>query len=335
MIRTLSKLALIVPVLLFANLARAQWLFEDLHPATVIGSSQAIGVFANEQVGFVDSNASIWHGTAASWSSPSDGFMTATDGTQQVGWSMDTTTGLVSATRWSNGTRTFLTNLPKAEGSGLYAVYGRTYGGYYVLGGNWLAAYWTRPNRPVSLHPPGMVSSLVEAATAKFQAGRICPVSPAECFAAVWRGGKVSSVTNVHPSGYVDSNIRGMDGSTAVGWVTSSSNSQIQAGFWNVSTGSFTLVHAPGWFSSGLNGVSRNWGAGVIVQTSGDEPHAYVWDLQNSSNNVDLHAVLPAGQYSSSAAFGIWRNTAGSTYVVGMATSATDFAQHAMLWYIP
>ena len=331
---TWCKLVWIVVVLLFANLAQAQWLFEDLYPASGTGLSQAVGVFANEQVGFVESSASIWHGTAASWTSPSDGFMTATDGTQQVGWSMDTT-GMVSAARWSNGTITFLTNLPNAEGSGLYAVNGRSYGGYSVLNGSSLATYWTRQNKPVSLHPPGMDSSLIEAITAKHQAGRICPVSPSECFAAVWRGGKASSVTNVHPSGYVDSNIRGMEGTTGVGWVTSFSNSQIQAGFWDVSTGFFTNVHPPGWWSSGLNGVSRNWGAGAVVINSGDGPHAYVWDLQNSNNNVDLHAVLPVGQYSDSAAFGIWRNNVGVTYVVGMATSTSDLQQHAMLWYIP
>jgi hypothetical protein len=319
----------VVVCVLFAGLAQAQWLVEDLYPASGTGVSQAIGVFANEQCGFVDSNASIWHGTAASWTSPSSGFMTATDGTQQVGWSMQIGGGVFAA-RWVNGTLSFLTNLSGAQGSGLYALFGKIYGGYNVINGKWEAVYWTRPNRPVSLHPPGYDSSLVEAVSKSMQAGRICPVS--ECFAATWRG-RASTVTNLHPSGFVDSNIRGMQGNTAVGWATNSFG-QMHAIFWNLSNGTYTDAHPAG-EASGLNAVSNNWGAGAMWPVSTSGPHAFVWDLLNSNNNADLHSFLPAGLYSDSAAFGIWRNTAGSTYVVGMATSTSDLQQHAMLWYIP
>jgi hypothetical protein len=116
-----------------------------------------------------------------------------------------------------------------------------------------------------------------------------------------------------------------MDGNTAVGWVTLPGGIN-HAGIWNLSSGQFIDAN-PG-YSSAMNGAHGIFYVGVVWDNNG-VAHATMWDV--SGNITDLHNVLPAGQYSDSSAFGVWQSS-GYIYVGGLAISAADGNQHAILW---
>jgi hypothetical protein len=333
---TMKKIILLIAFLFLGRILYAQqWYTQDLHPPIAGTFSQVLGVSDKVQVGALYATngifASSWNGTPAGFLSHGNGSFYATDGTQYVGTLSNAGIGPFAAV-WANGVTTFLAQPPKTVESHAYAVYGKVYGGYYIdTLGSQKAVFWPTRNTAVVMHPTNYQTSAILGVTKYWQVGQICNPNYPDCEAAVWHL-SASSVRSLHPPGYTGSTIRALSGNTGVGW-TVDSFWNLRATTWDLVSGAFKDVHPPGHYSSGINAVYRNLAVGGDQPTTFDPYHAYLWDLNNAANNIDLHYLLPVGQYSNSAAFAIWRDSTGNIFVGGYATSVADGQWHAMLWY--
>jgi hypothetical protein len=133
-----------------------------------------------------------------------------------------------------------------------------------------------------------------------------------------------NSWIDLHPSGATSSWAESISDDCQVGWAIFDNGQTYKVGMWRGNASSWTDLTPTGAnFCYGL-------GTDGDVQVGGfsyNNIHAGMWS-GSADSSIDLHALLPAGEYINSAAYGVdvWGE---STSIVGWA----EYSSHqAMLW---
>ena len=322
--------------------AFAGWTVVSLHPAGAEGSC-ANGVSGGQQVGYAwfsgKYHAGLWSGTAGSWMDLNPAWANhskanGVSGGQQVGWAFQATAPSESnnhAILWSGGSWVDLHPARAGEwawSSKAYGVSGGQQVGWATFGGHGTAALWSGSAASwVDLNPGGPypggswascaygVSGGQQVGWAEIESGR---------HAALWSGSAASWV-DLNPPGATYSNAYGISGGQKVGDAAFEQFGldNYHAGLWSGTAGSWVDLNPSGATSSSATGVSG--GKQVGFATIGSNKHASLWS-GTAASWVDLHALLPAGEYTESCAYGI-DVSAGEIWVAGHA----DY--EAMLWH--
>lgn len=257
----------------------------DLHPATAY-MSEALGVSALQQVGFVtfpghtyEDHASLWSGTAESWVdlAPPGAYVSRALGVaagQQVGY-VDFRAGLWSGT----------------------------------------AASW------VDLHPASALSSQARGTSGTRQVGLALvgdPNSPIS-HASLWSG-TAQSWVDLHPANALVSQANAVSGAQQVGWAWFQGGGGPNAGMWNGGASSWVNLHPAGVVGeSDARATNGTFQAGTVIYAVwnpdlGDwdgELHASLWH-GTSSSWEDLRYATPGGLAEASS---VWAD-ASTLYVL-------------------
>lgn len=274
--------------------AFAGWTVVSLHPAGAEGSC-ANGVSGGQQVGYAwfsgKYHAGLWSGTAGSWMDLNPAWANhskanGVSGGQQVGWAFQAT-----APSESNN----------------HAI--------LWSGGSWVDLHPARAGEWAWSSKAYGVSGGQQVGWATFGGHGT---------AGLWSGSAASWV-DLNPPGATYSNAYGISGGQKVGDAAFEQFGldNYHAGLWSGTAGSWVDLNPSGATSSSATGVSG--GKQVGFATIGSNKHASLWS-GTAASWVDLHALLPAGEYTESCAYGI-DVSAGEIWVAGHA----DY--EAMLWH--
>jgi hypothetical protein len=323
-----------------------QWTAINLHPAGAT-SSVAEDVEGVVQIGTldVDQKAVVWRSSA--WSvrslNPGANFRStgrAIDGGQQVGQA-GALTSPGRAALWNGTAQSWVDlhpyHVPDMGITLAYTKHGSTVGGIYSVAGGPIfqlgkPCIWTdgTPESWVSLLPAGYTYGEVLGIFGNQQVGSTNDEFLGK--AAMWHG-TAESFVDLNPPEAFASVAACTDGTHQYGAVgVLAPVPGIFAARWSGTASSWEDMGQPeGWFG-GIYAVHGGWKAGSIQSPEGTEERAMVW-TGGPGSYVDLHDALPAGAYSMSVAFGIWRHMeSGTTYVVGSATNAETLNTEAMMW---
>jgi hypothetical protein len=334
---------------MLAPTVRAQYTAIDLHPVGVAGSSKALDLRLGQQVGFVNSVAARWTGTAASYISINPGANSiayGTDGVQHVGFSGGVPNPGIfgSAVTYSGATPGIQYDLTPAppptpyNGSVAMAVFaGEQVGIVYddpnnIVGGR--AAMWYDSGSPIyNLQPAGAFGSIAYSTHFGQQAGSVVMPfnSSSRVEASVWYGSAASRVS-LHPAGAIQSEALDThfsnSQSTQVGYVQTVTGRR--AALWNSTAASWVDLHpnSPTISESVAVGVFNNLRVGYVIRNGANR--ATLW-TGSSNVSFDLHQFLPSGVWAGSSAEDVWIDNAGYIHIAGWVTDGGSIT-HAYLW---
>lgn len=322
-------------------LAHAQWRYTNLHPAGSV-QSQAAGVGAGGQAGFVQvgptmghMRASVWNGTSA-WVNLHPPGMDysmghgAGDG-QQVGEAV--LGGVTHASLWMGTAASWIDLQPAGASSSIAwgAGGGKQVGVARVLVGH--AALWSGTAASwIDLNPPphpitGMeYSSEAYGTDGPSQVGYVYVAGYNN--AALWRG-TAGSWVNLHPASAINSYALGVSGTEQVGYTYGADNIH-RASLWTGSAGSWVDLNPAGAAWSFANGVHNGEQVGRAMINGNF--HASFW-TGTAASWVDLQSFMPAN-FLTSEAYAIWHDGI-LTYVTGYAYNTATTRGEAILWWRP
>jgi len=289
-------------------------------------NSVAYGTSGSQQVGFGDSGALLWSGTASSAVNLDGSVAFGNSGSQQVGFGQGFESGRRHALLWS-GTASSVVDLNPSgfiwsEG---FAISGNQQVGYgYTIatGLDPHALLWSgTASSAVDLTPSGFTWTAAQGTSGTQQVG------VGNGHALLWSG-TASSAVDLNPSGFGVSYGQGISGNQQVGWgYGPATGNDYHALLWSgtadsaVDLNPIGLEGSYGFAISGGQQVGAGWGP-----PTGNNTHALLWS-GTANSVVDLHSFL-SSDYSASYAEGI--DTNGN--IVGMAIYIPTGSYHAMLW---
>ncbi len=311
----------------------AIYCFTDLHPAGS-ADSQAYGVSGNQQVGWGDSGALLWSGTARSAVELGGSTCFGTSGSQQIGYAYISPPGTSHALLWSSTANSVVDMNPSGfRYSECFAISGIQQVGYAYPnhGPDAHAILWSgTPGSAVDLTPTGFTFAVASGISRSQVVGEGWgPATGDGVHAILWPGASASNVIDLHPSGFVQSEATGISGSQQVGFGfgrLSNGNIFVHALVWSGTASSVVDLNPRGITDSYASGTSGNQQVGDgSGPATGDNSHALLWS-GTADSVVDLHSFL-ASDYSASSANGI--DTNGN--IVGLAYLPSGHT-HAILW---
>lgn len=223
-------------------------------------------------------------------------------GSQQVGYGFLSGVSQYHALLW-NGSASSVVDLNPAgySYSRAEATDGSQQGGAVNAGtGGVRAAMWSgSASSVVHLHPAGYHSSLVVGIGGGQQVGYSTLPSSTTLFRAMVWTGTVESATDLHVSGFTDTFAIGVGGGRQVGYGKPTSGpASTRALMWSGSAESVVDLHPTGFTTSVAYATNGD------VQVGDGGPGAAAW-RGSAGSYINLHALLPAGGWSSSRATSI------------------------------
>jgi len=329
------------------------WTAMSLHPSGA-SWSRINGVSQTQQVGQVSfpvpggsaDRASLWTGTAQSWTSLQPGgtgfgpsVALGAAGGQQVGNVFDGSNGdaelLASVWNSTSGSWQSLHPFPSLPRvSSLTATDGTRQVGWIDDRGGPKASLWAGTAQSwISLHPAGLRTSQALGMAGMQQVGWADGAQLTNRKASLWNGAATTWV-NLHPSASPSnfaSEARGTSGTHQVGYVTlwNGFNTFTAASLWNGDATSWVNLNPLGANSSEASAIAG--GLQVGFSSFGDLTRAGVW---SGSAESWLALPLPGGSWDWTRASSVW--TDGTwTYVGGSGFNLATGREEAILWTIP
>jgi hypothetical protein len=315
---------------LIAASAHGQWTVVSLHSS---GFDDSAGLAGHGQYQGGTASLSglpqavLWNGSSQSWQSLSpgiSGMVLGMDGATQVGqvasW----------ACMWSGTAQSRVILHPSgADGSAALGTWGDQQAGYSwsIAANAQHAALWRGTALShINLHPAGAVRSEATAVAAGQQGGAAFynVFGTPHPRAALWSG-TAESYTELHPGGASSSGVYGMAPGQQVGGVMFPSSSS-HAALWTGTATSFVDLHPS---NASYSLAYATCGSAQVGYAGLAVPSAVIW-FGSASSMVNLHALLPAGEFFQSHARAV-SFVDGQYYVVGTATRIGGSDQ-AWLW---
>lgn len=339
-------------LLAVAGAARADWTVTVLHPAGATESS-ANGVAVHEGVlqqagGAVfggASHAALWTGSAASFVDlhPAGDYTASAaygiGGGQQVGVAAVVIPSFGTfqfAALWTGTATSYVSIAPSGGNSVAFGV-----AGGQQVGSLTEHAYPNDESGCVWSGTPSQTTfnaDEVRATDGTQQVGNSGGCSFFSCYgeAYLWTGTIESRVT-LNPAGAYTAGATGVHGGQQVGWVKMGSLfDPVHAAMWMGTAASHVDLHPSGANDSQATAV--HWGVQVgsakvldpDIDPNNALDRASLW-TGNAASWTDLHEALPAGEYYSSKAQGVWSDLSG-TYVVGSGVRMGSGETVALMW---
>ncbi|NVN92519.1 MAG: carboxypeptidase regulatory-like domain-containing protein [Desulfuromonadales bacterium] len=226
--------------------------------------------------------------------------------------------GLNHAALWTGGIAPYTLqdlNIQDLKLGGAYAISGSETVG--AAGSN--AVLWTGTTASTAVNLP--VSGVGYGSDVAFGvSGNVIVGRSAAQHAMIWTGSNWTTLIDMHPAGYLNSEALGVSGANTVGDARNS-NGDTHAFLWTGTTNPIRHDLTPTGYTGAANAVSGNNIVGVVF--NGTANHAALWTGTTSESFVDLHPSA----FSSSQALAISGSTA-----VGYGYLANGVTTHALLW---
>ncbi len=326
-----AKLALI-PLILTASAARAQWTVSILHPTGATQSS-ALGVSTTQQVGFLSGTsdtAALWLGTAASYltlhpAGATDSHANAAAATQQVGDAF--ASGQLRASLWTGSAASWIDLSPTgtfrsvALGTNGVQQVGVARVGLFDHASSWTgtAASWT------DLHPAAANNSTAFAVYGNTQVGSA--VISNVLHACSWTGSAATFV-DLHPTGIgaTGSEARAVQLGRIAGYAAGVGGHTSHACYWDGPA--FVDLNPAGSTESQALGTSGGIQVGY-VRIAGGQSIASLW--RNTAASWENLSLFLPGSWVATRAEQITRS--GANYlVVGHGFNLATNRREAVLW---
>lgn len=225
----------------------------DLTPSGSQNGGLIYGMAGDEQVGYFNGRAGVWHGSAATyadlnpaWAVTSGAY--ATNGTQQTGWARSLGEQLDHAMLWSGSASSAVDLTPAgATGADAYAISATRQGGQVRLPSPptaiFHAALWNGTAASfIDMNPAGAGASCITGMWGDQQAGW-SQFPLVYQHATIWSGTAQSAIDlHPHPDGL--SILYATCGSAQVGYVSTSISGGPHAGIWFGTAASFLDLHS-------------------------------------------------------------------------------------------
>lgn len=315
--------------LVFVTCANADVTFVNLNPAGA-SASYCYAVDGGRQVGEsvvgLDGVASLWSGTAASWTG-----LNPVGVTSAVAWDVHgnqmagqvNLSGSARAALWDNGTLINLHPVSGASSSQVYGLSATQQAGYIRSGVVNRASVWsgTAASR-VDLHPTGSTLSKAMGVDAGQQVG--FAIFGGSERASLWTG-NAGSWTDLTPDGASGGEALAVHAGQQAGYATF--EGVTHAALWSSDAASFVDLNPLGAEGSQAHDVFAGYQVGWT--TVGGLIHASLWN-GTAGSWVDLQGAL-SSDFLYSVAEGVWSD--GTTVTIGgWGYNGTTQRDEALLW---
>lgn len=337
-LRPLVRLGLAICLTAAGAAAQAGWTCTVLDPPSATAQPRdaaALGSDGSHQVGEVGPYASLWSGTAGSWTNLNppgalQGIAYGIVGSQVAGVVVMPGFAAGQACLWNvvTGSCTNLHPNVPCLGSVATAISANHQAGYiWLSSGDTFAALWTgSADSFVNLNPAGAARSMINGMRDDQEAGyAMFLVNRTMYFhAGLWTGTAASWI-DLHPTSCIHSYANGVSGGQQVGYVMVASG-DYHASLWSGTAASWIDLNPPGRPGSEANAVYKGHQVGDFT-ASGNRRHACIW-AGTAESCVDLSVFAPPN-LEDTWAQGIWTDGT-TTYVVGMGYGSRGYT--ALLW---